>query len=285
MDFDSFKKKYQKAPVEEFPNNVSLTPVVSIIVVTYQHAPYIRQCLDGILMQEVDFEYEILLGDDESTDGTREICIEYAERHPDKIRLFLHSRENNIKIAGRPTGRFNFIYNLFSARGKYIALCEGDDYWIDHTKIAMQVEFFENNREFILHGYDAFVEGDENRKYIFGNSEDQMIDSNRIVLKNRFATLTVMFRVSHLKINGWFLVLPFGDWCLYYHLLEKGYGYLSSNKIAVYRFHNNGAWSSIKYNRREVNRRIIRHLSMHLIRTNNIYNKYKVAVEIMRRLG
>src|SRR5690606_9572949 len=119
MNFQEFKKEYQKVPVEEFPSNVPDSTKVSVLVQTYNHAPYIRQCLDGILMQETDFDFEILLGEDASTDGTREICIEYAQEHPDKIRLFLHSRENNISINGRPSGRFNFCNNLFEANGEY----------------------------------------------------------------------------------------------------------------------------------------------------------------------
>ena len=118
---DEFIRKYQKVPVKEYQNRVPKQPLVSVCVQTYNHAPYIKDTLEGILMQKTDFPFEILLGEDESTDGTRDICIEYAKKHPDKIKLYLHSRENNIKINGTPTGRFNFIYNLIHAKGKYIA--------------------------------------------------------------------------------------------------------------------------------------------------------------------
>ena len=147
MNFQAFKSKYQKAPVKEYPNSVTDSPVVSVCVMTYQHKDYIRECLDSILMQQTDFPFEILLGDDASTDGTREMCIEYAERHPDTIRLFLHDRANNIHINGSPTGRFNFLYSLYSARGKYIALCEGDDYWTDPEKLKKQLTIFQHNPE------------------------------------------------------------------------------------------------------------------------------------------
>ena len=143
MDFQNFKKKYQKIKPEEVVNTTASEPLVSICVQTYQHVDFIKDCLDGILKQETSFPFEILLGEDASTDGTREICLEYAEKYPDKIRLFLHHRENNIKINGKPTGRFIFLYNMFSARGKYIALCEGDDYWTDPLKLQKQVGFLE----------------------------------------------------------------------------------------------------------------------------------------------
>lgn len=115
-------------------------PVVSVLVITYQHAPFIAQCLDSILMQRTDFPVEILLGEDESTDGTREICQRYAAKHPDRIRLFLRSRKDVIYILGKPIGRANFLGLLREAKGEYIAICEGDDFWTDPHKLQKQVD-------------------------------------------------------------------------------------------------------------------------------------------------
>src|SRR6476469_1008437 len=103
MNFDEFKEKYQKVPVDQFPNSVTEHPLVSVAVQTYQQNAYIRDCLEGILMQKTNFPFEILLGEDQSTDGAREVCIEYAKKYPDKIRLFLHRRENNLKFNGNFT--------------------------------------------------------------------------------------------------------------------------------------------------------------------------------------
>lgn len=121
-------------------------PLVSICCITYNHENYIRDAIEGFLSQETSFPVEILLGEDESNDGTREICKEYADKYPKKIRLFLHSRENNIKINGNPTGRFNLLYNLSKAHGKYIALCEGDDFWTDPYKLQKQVGLVKKNK-------------------------------------------------------------------------------------------------------------------------------------------
>lgn len=134
-----------KVAVEEVPNTVTKSPLVTVFVVTYNHENYIRKCLDGILSQETDFEYEIILGEDQSTDSTRDICLSYAKDHPDKIRLFLNSRENNISIGGNPTGRFNFIYCAQQSKGEYITICEGDDYWIDPLKLQKQVALLKDN--------------------------------------------------------------------------------------------------------------------------------------------
>lgn len=148
LDKAKFLEKYQNVPVIEYKNNTSHNPLVSVLVQTYQQVNYIGQCLEGILMQETDFDIEILVGEDDSSDGTRDICIQYANKFPDKIKLFLHSRANNIKVYGNATGIFNFKYNAYHAQGKYIAICEGDDYWTDPLKLQKQVDFLENNSDY-----------------------------------------------------------------------------------------------------------------------------------------
>lgn len=147
MNFIEFKEKYENIPVDHYPNDVPEYPLVSVCVMTYQHAAFIDECLEGILMQKTNFPFEILLGEDASTDRTREICIEYAERFPKKIKLYLHHRENNIKIGGMPSGRFNLLYNIYSAKGKFITFCEGDDYWIDPHKLQLQYDILNKNSE------------------------------------------------------------------------------------------------------------------------------------------
>ena len=152
LDFEAFKERYEKVPVEEYPNNVREavpTPVVSVHLLTYNHADYIREAIESVLMQEVDFPMEIVLGDDDSSDGTREICIEYAEQYPDLIRLQLHHRDNNIHLHGRPTHLFQYWYNTLSARGRYIAVLSGDDYWTDKTKLKKQYRSLHVSENFL----------------------------------------------------------------------------------------------------------------------------------------
>lgn len=122
-----------------------IAPRVSVLVITYQHAGYIEQCLDGILMQRTDFPVEVLVGEDESTDGTRAICQRYAAEHPDRIRLFLRERRDVIYINGKPTGRANFLKLLDDAKGEFIAVCEGDDHWTDPLKLQKQVNAMRAN--------------------------------------------------------------------------------------------------------------------------------------------
>jgi len=157
MDFQNFQIKFQKVEVEEFPNRVSKTPLISIIVLAYQHADFIAQCLEGILNQKTEFPYEIIIGEDGSTDGTKEIVRGFAKSYPDRIKLFFHNPLNKIKVLNETTGNFNAAFCFFQSRGKYIAICEGDDYWTDEYKLQKQVDFLKDNPDFVL-SYHKFEE-------------------------------------------------------------------------------------------------------------------------------
>src|ERR1051325_11447258 len=103
-------------------------PLASVRIITYQNAPFIRKCIESVLMQKTNFPLEICIGEDGSTDGTREICGQFAKDYPDTIRLFLWDR-NDEKRKGMAPSRFNFLNTIAKCRGKYIAFLDGDDYW------------------------------------------------------------------------------------------------------------------------------------------------------------
>ncbi|MDF2541079.1 MAG: hypothetical protein K0S47_797 [Herbinix sp.] len=129
--------------------------MVSVYMLTYQHVKYIKQALESVLMQKVSFRYEIVIGDDFSTDGTRDILIDYKNKYPDLIRLFLNNK--NLGVS-------NNVRNMNNrCLGKYIAFLEGDDYWTDHTKLQQQVDFLENNPEYSAVYHDANIIGDDPR--------------------------------------------------------------------------------------------------------------------------
>ena len=119
--------------------------LVSISCATYNHESYIRQCLDGFVMQKTNFEFEILIHDDASTDGTTTIIREYVDKYPNLIKPIFQIENQYSK--GVPISQ---TYNWPRARGKYIALCEGDDYWTDPYKLQKQVDFLEANPEYGL---------------------------------------------------------------------------------------------------------------------------------------
>lgn len=228
MNLNPVIKKYQKVQVKELENKCPDNPTVSVCVVTYQHVNYIKKCLDGILIQKTTFNFEILLGEDESTDGTREICIDYAKQFPEKIKLALHSRQNNILVNNKPSGKFNSIYNYSRAKGKYIALCEGDDYWTDSCKLQKQVDFLEGNPDFSMVFHNALIINDIDltKKLFLPLLDKSVFDTEDTLYPFRsFApTASIVFRNALLKypFPKWFYSCILGDRMLFTMLSKHG---------------------------------------------------------------
>ncbi len=211
-------------------------PLVSICSITYNQAPYIRECLDSFIMQKTDFPFEIIINDDCSTDGTTEIIMEYAEKYPDLIHPIFHD-ENQYQKGVR--GMFlRFVFP--KARGKYIALCEGDDYWTDPLKLQKQVDILENNPHLSICATDCIsLNMTTGTKKYYTHTNQDVITLNDLLNKgNLISTLTVMFRVHqitefsqiHIKQN-WVM----GDYSLWLWLASKGDIYKLSEATAVYR--------------------------------------------------
>jgi len=169
-------------PVIEVENKVTLQPKVSVILLTYNQEDYIAQSIESILIQETDFEFEILIGEDDSTDDTRKICLEYAQKYPSKIRLFLHHKENKIVASGVPNGKFNLLYLIEMCRGENIALCEGDDYWHLPQKLQIQTDFLDNNPEY------KTITTDFTKLYVFNNTKKVAFNKN---VKNELHDRTI----------------------------------------------------------------------------------------------
>lgn len=121
-------------------NKLVTNPLVSVGVFTYNQEMYIKQCLDSILSQKTDFDFEIIIGEDCGSDSTRDICCEYQRKYPDKIKLLLHDENHGMMT------NFSEVCKLM--RGKYMADMDGDDYWVDDYKLQKQVDFMEANSEF-----------------------------------------------------------------------------------------------------------------------------------------
>lgn len=235
----------------------SLQPLLSVCIMTYQHGKYIKDCLEGAIIQKTSFPIEILIGEDESTDGTREICKEYAEKHPDKIRLFLRSRKDVIQINGKSTGRFNLLQTLKTARGKYIALCEGDDYWSDPLKLQKQVDFLEAHPDFAVCFHAAYELHEGREKRISNSNLNKDVFTIEDLAKGNFLhTPTVVYRnIFKGNFPEWFNRIGVGDYPL--HMLHSNEGKIKfiSEPMGYYRVHGSGAWSGL--NQRESKIRLI----------------------------
>ena len=174
----------------------STIPLVTIRCITYNHEPYIRQCLEGFVMQKTNFPFEAIVHDDASTDGTAAIIREYAEKYPDIIKP-IYETENQYS---KHDGSLQRIMNAH-IRGKYVAICEGDDYWIDPLKLQKQVDFLENHPEYTLShtAFNFYYQENftfklfENKKAADEYSTNQLISE---ILDNnsyRIQTNTVLF--------------------------------------------------------------------------------------------
>ena len=226
-----------------------MNPLVSVSITAYQHAAFIRQAIESVLVQETTFPFEILLGEDGSTDGTREICKEYAAKYPDVIRLFLHDRSQVIFIDGKPTGRFNLLHNMSQAKGKYMALLDGDDFWKDPHKLQEQVDLMELHQDWSFCFHDLIL--------VDTNGQDLQTDILPDAMKRELnyeelaaayypcpPTSTILYRRSALpEIPPYFKTSRNLDILLTIQLSKNGNGGYLPGKRSAYRRHAGGIWS------------------------------------------
>ena len=189
----------------------NVRPTVSICCITYNHAPYIRSALDGFLMQETDFAYEILIHDDASTDGTADIIREYTARYPDIIKPIL--REENQYSKGISNIS---IFNFPRARGEFIAMCEGDDYWTDPHKLRKQVDFLRAHPDCSLCFHSSkiiSVDGSMAEGMMRPYRESRKVEPEAIVDKSTgYPTASLVFPARIVKtLPDYYLHCPVGD--------------------------------------------------------------------------
>lgn len=218
--------------------------MVSVILITYNHGPFISETLDSILRQEVDFPYEIVIGEDCSPDNTLEICEAYARRYPDRIRLLPSDRNWGMVN--------NYFRTITECRGKYVAFIDGDDYWTDPLKLARQVDFLERNPEYGLVYTDIETismdgqvirdEALERRRKLYRQGE-VFFD---LFKENFINTCTVMvahdlFVPAKAKWNKYWFTYDYWLWMLVAMRAKVGYLPL---KTAHYRKHPGGVTNS-----------------------------------------
>lgn len=210
-------------------------PLVSISCITFNHASFIKQALDGFLSQKTTFPFEILIHDDCSTDGTSDIIRDYASKYPDLI--FPMFEDVNQYRQGKPIG--TVVWNLPRARGKYIALCEGDDYWSDPLKLQKQVDFLEAHPDYGM-CYTKVERLSQSTGKIINIWGGANVTFEELLLKNTVPTLTTVFKTELYRefsrcINpsskGW----KMGDYPLWLYISQKAKIHFSPEVTAVYR--------------------------------------------------
>lgn len=236
----------RRQTVEVSDSSVPPHPKLSVLIITYNHVQFIAEALDGVLMQQADFPYEIVIGEDHSTDGTAEIVLDYQKRHPEKIRVLL-ATENFGKYTGN--GRLNFIRTLAACRGEYIAILEGDDCWIAPNKIQLQVHYLDQNGGCaICHHkveYVSWPGGEKTREFPPPKYRTKQLEPRALAMFNYIQTCSVVFRRKWMPpLDEEFQSLKLGDWPLFALLNQHGWiGYLDRN-MARYRVHPGNGWNN-----------------------------------------
>lgn len=245
---------------------------LSVCITTYNHEEYIAQALDSVLMQQTEFDFEILVGEDQSDDATRNIVISYQERYP-KLRLFLHNYPPDYQ---RVNGRANFFNNMEKSIGEYIALLDGDDYWTDPLKLQKQVDFLDahSNCSAVYHKADV-VENGTIRTGGCGIKviKDFITTDDLLEHSNFIPTCTVMFRREVMdQMPEWVNISPYGD--LPTQILNSLRGPIAflNESMAARRIHQRGMFSGKSQVRQILNNYItFEIMSFHLDFYNNPY--------------
>ena len=251
----------------------SQIPLVSVIIPTYNHARYIEKCLEGVLMQQVNFPIEILVGEDESNDGTREICIEYQKKYPGRITLFLNDRKNVIYFNGRPTGRWNLIDLVKHSKGKYIAECEGDDYWTDPGKLQKQVDFMEANPDYAICCHNVEVihsDGNEPSKLYHKTALKDTLTIEDLCKREFIPTVSVLFINVIRELPAWTYKCKYGDWPFFLLVAEHGKIKYLNEVMAVHIIHKGGIWSKLSPIEMHKEKK-----DLTLLLNKSFHNKYK----------
>lgn len=255
-------------------------------MITYGHEHYITQAIEGVLMQQCDFDFELIIANDCSPDNTDAVVNSIIATHEKGSLITYIKRAKNMGFEN------NFIDALNRGRGKYLAICEGDDFWTDKLKLQKQIDFLEANPEYVLctHNYSVYNQSkdaldtrnkfDTNRTYDLSNYfDDQVAPTLTSCWRNIFKDYGV------LREGKWF-----SDFYLFFGLLKHGKGYFMVDNMATYRVHDSGVCSGLPENQR-----ILNHILMfedllpynetlpvvksHLARYNLIYFNYLMRVE------
>lgn len=208
--------------------------MVSILCMTYNHKDYIEKTLDGFIRQKCSFDYEILVHDDASTDNTQEILKKYEMLYPNKIKV-VYQKENQYS-----KGIIGNQILMQMSKGKYIALCEGDDYWNDSNKLERQINFLEQHKDYsacVHAGYYAYEDGIIKRKMFRAFHNDCDVSQSAILENWLFPTASIVYRQScRVQYDlGYGSNLPCGDFPLMVYLSDKGKIYYFDIPMCVYR--------------------------------------------------
>jgi glycosyltransferase involved in cell wall biosynthesis len=212
--------------------------MVSVFMMAYNHEKFIVEALEGIINQVRNFDIEIVVGEDCSTDSTRQIILEYADKYPRLLKLIMHKK--NIGAQTNQIAVFN------ACKGTYIAMCEGDDYWTDPYKLQKQVDFLEANPDYAMcfHAVNVLENGEKRQSELNKSDKEETYSIVDLAHHNLMHTPSVVFRNGLInKFPDWFNESPVGDYVLHLLNAKKGLIKYFPDVMAVYRIHMGGSFS------------------------------------------
>jgi glycosyltransferase involved in cell wall biosynthesis len=214
----------------------------SVLIVTYNHEPYIEQSVRSVLAQRSNFDYEIIIGEDCSTDRTREILIRLQEQFPDRIRLL--ANDHNLGMIQ------NSLRTLAACHGEYISLLDGDDYWCGEDKLQRQVDFLDQHPDFAIsfHSVLKVNENSSQQPKVVKPAQDQdVFDINDLIRSMFIPTCSALFRNGLIdEFPSWTGTLKLLDWLIFILVARSGKIGYANDVMAVYRVHSSGWWSSME---------------------------------------
>ncbi|MEQ8909261.1 MAG: glycosyltransferase [Vicingaceae bacterium] len=215
--------------------------MVSVAMITYMHEHILEEAINSVLMQECDFEVELIIADDCSPDNTEAIVKQIIRSHPNGHWIKYTRHRNNTGVAA------NFAWSMLAGKGKYIAICEGDDYWIDSKKLQNQVDFLERNSNYSMTCH-ATNEVDESGKvFKVANREEEVIDLATVFKEGWFIrTASMVFRKSCIErgFPDFFYSAYSTDYILQILILMHGDCYYMAGIMSAYRRHPGGVTNS-----------------------------------------
>ena len=256
--------------LKEQTNFNNSSPLLSIVCITYNHSNYINDAIESFLNQNVDFVVEILIHDDASTDGTNLIIKEFEKKYPHIIKP-VYQITNQYSKSG-----FEFSFKeLQRAKGKYIALCEGDDYWSDENKLQKQVSFLESNSDFSMCFHKVRIKNETlNSDYSYPIPPKDILFFKDILFKHFIPTCSLVFINDKLikPLPRWLNKSKMCDIPIELFLADKGKTKYFDSAMAVYRLNSN----SLTHNREHINNGRRAFLYMYTNLRNHFKCKYYI---------
>jgi glycosyltransferase involved in cell wall biosynthesis len=219
------------------PEDVGPVPRVSVCMVTFNHARWIGQAVESVLGQKTRFPWELVIGEDDSTDGTRERVAEYARLHPGRIRALMHERNLGPQR--------NTLAALAACRSEYVAILEGDDYWTDPEKLQLQVDRLDAEPAAALCFHQALVQPEDGgASWVVPRPGEAPFTIEGLLRRNFIPTASVMFRRACFDgFPDWYPQIATGDWLWHILVARRGALAFIPRVMCVYRLHAGTHWS------------------------------------------